>query len=81
MSTYSLSLKLMMPSRPGPFEGILKLKTAHALTRSVAERIRSDSAKNMARARELGLVQRSCGYHPPHVVLVCRPFSWGPSFR
>ena len=49
MRTKNRSLKVMAPSRPAPpFEGILKLKTAPALTMSVVERMRSDSAKNMA---------------------------------
>ena len=48
MRTKNRSLKVMAPSRPAPpFEGILKLKTAPALTMSVVERMRSDKAKNM----------------------------------
>jgi len=50
MSTKSRSLKLMAPSRAGPLVGILKLKTAPALIMSVAERMRSDKANNIALA-------------------------------
>jgi len=59
MSTNSRSLKVMAPSRPAPpFEGILKLKTAPALTMSVVERMRSDSAKNIvSAARHLARAQ------------------------